>query len=114
MPHTAQDVLRARYGDCKDHTTLLQALLAAKGILSGTVLVNSNSRYSLPSVASPLAVFNHAITYVPEFDVYLDSTAGVARFGTLPFNEEGKRALLYASRCRSGRRQGDNGNADQN
>ncbi|GGD78862.1 DUF3857 domain-containing protein [Caballeronia grimmiae] len=94
VPHTAQDVLRARYGDCKDHTTLLQALLAAKGISSGTVLVNADSRYWLPSVASPLAVFNHAITYVPEFDVYLDSTAGVARFGTLPFNEEGKRALL--------------------
>ncbi|WP_082720149.1 DUF3857 domain-containing protein [Burkholderia sp. MSMB1835] len=94
VPHTAQDVLQARYGDCKDHTTLLQALLAAKGISSGTVLVNADSRYWLPSVASPLAVFNHAITYVPEFDVYLDSTAGTARFGTLPFNEQGKQALL--------------------
>ncbi|WP_175781939.1 DUF3857 domain-containing protein [Burkholderia cenocepacia] len=94
VPHTAQDVLHARYGDCKDHTTLLQALLAAKGISSGTVLVNADSRYWLPSAASPLAVFNHAITYVPEFDVYLDSTAGTARFGTLPFSEEGKQALL--------------------
>jgi transglutaminase-like putative cysteine protease len=94
VPHTAQDVLHARYGDCKDHTTLLQALLAAKGIASSTVLVNADTRYWLPSAASPLAVFNHAITYVPEFDVYLDSTAGTARFGTLPFNEEGKQALL--------------------
>ncbi|WP_233858865.1 DUF3857 domain-containing transglutaminase family protein [Paraburkholderia sp. HD33-4] len=94
VPHTAQDVLHARYGDCKDHTTLLQALLAAKGIQSSTVLVNSDSRYWLPSVASPLAVFNHVITYIPEFDVYLDSTAGTARFGTLTFNEGGKRALL--------------------
>jgi transglutaminase-like putative cysteine protease len=94
VPHSAQDVLRARYGDCKDHTTLLQTLLAAKGIQSSTVLVNADSRYWLPSVASPLAVFNHAITYIPEFDVYLDSTAGTARFGTLPFNEEGKQALL--------------------
>ena len=94
VPHTAQDVLHTRYGDCKDHTTLLQALLAAKGISSSTVLVNADTRYWLPSAASPLAVFNHAITYVPEFDVYLDSTAGTARFGTLPFNEEGKQALL--------------------
>ncbi|AZQ53729.1 DUF3857 domain-containing protein [Burkholderia cenocepacia] len=94
VPHTAQDVLHARYGDCKDHTTLLQALLRAKGISSSTVLVNADTRYWLPSAASPLAVFNHAITYVPEFDVYLDSTAGTARFGTLPFNEEGKQALL--------------------
>ncbi|ASL42078.1 hypothetical protein bAD24_I01220 [Burkholderia sp. AD24] len=94
VPHTAQDVLNARYGDCKDHTTLLQALLAAKGIKSSTVLVNADSRYWLPSAASPMAVFNHVITYIPEFDVYVDSTAGTARFGVLPFNEEGKRALL--------------------
>ncbi|WP_206366105.1 DUF3857 domain-containing transglutaminase family protein [Caballeronia sp. SBC2] len=94
VPHTAQDVLKARYGDCKDHTTLLQALLAAKGIKSSTVLVNADSRYWLPSAASPLAVFNHVITYIPEFDVYVDSTAGTARFGILPLNERGKRALL--------------------
>ena len=94
VPHTAQDVLHARYGDCKDHATLLQALLAAKGISSNTVLVNGDTRYWLPSAASPLAVFNHAITYIPEFGVYVDSTAGTARFGTLPFSEKGKRALL--------------------
>jgi len=94
VPHTAQDVLKARYGDCKDHTTLLQALLAAKGIKSSTVLVNADSRYWLPSAASPLAVFTHAITYIPEFDVYVDSTAGTARFGILPFTERGKRALV--------------------
>ena len=97
VPHTAQDVMKARYGDCKDHTTLLQALLAAKGIKSDTVLVNADSRYWLPSAASPLAVFNHAITYIPEFDVYVDSTAGTARFGILPLNEEGKQALLMGT-----------------
>jgi transglutaminase-like putative cysteine protease len=58
VPHTAQDVMKARYGDCKDHTTLLQALLAAKGIKSDPVLVNADSRYWLPSAASPLAVFS--------------------------------------------------------
>ena len=58
------------------------------------MLVNADLRYWVPSVASPLAVFNHAITYIPEFDVYVDSTAGTARFGVLPFNEAGKRALL--------------------
>lgn len=46
---------------------------------------------------SQLAVFNPVITYIPEFDVYVDSTAGTVRFGTLPFNEEGKRALLASA-----------------
>jgi transglutaminase-like putative cysteine protease len=93
VPHSAQAVLDARYGDCKDHTTLLEALLAAKGIKSSVVLVNADNRYWLPKVADPLAVFNHAITYIPEFDVYVDSTAGMARFGVLPSNEDGKSAL---------------------
>jgi hypothetical protein len=33
----------------------------------------------------------------PEFDVYVDSTAGTARFGILPLNEEGKQALLMGT-----------------
>ena len=94
VPHSAQAVLDARYGDCKDHTTLLEALLAAKGIKSSVVLVNADNRYWLPKVAEPLAVFNHAITYIPEFDIYVDSTAGMARFGVLPGTEDGKSALI--------------------
>ncbi|WP_158939318.1 DUF3857 and transglutaminase domain-containing protein [Burkholderia sp. S171] len=94
VPHNAQAVLDARYGDCKDHTTLLEALLAAKGIKSSVVLVNADNRYWLPKVADPLAVFNHAITYIPEFDIYVDSTAGMARFGVLPATEDGKSALV--------------------
>src|SRR5208337_2253610 len=34
VPHEADLVLANRMGDCKDHVTLLQALLAAKGIAS--------------------------------------------------------------------------------
>ncbi|SDG23472.1 DUF3857 domain-containing protein [Paraburkholderia phenazinium] len=94
VPHSAQAIMDARYGDCKDHVTLLQALLAAKGIVSSPVLVNAESRYSLPAAAAPLAAFDHVITYLPEFKLYADSTAGVARFGTLPITEQGKPALV--------------------
>ena len=48
VPHDAEMVLSNRLGDCKDHTALLQALLAAKGIDSMPVLVNSGDRYKLP------------------------------------------------------------------
>ena len=94
VPHSAQAVLDARYGDCKDHTTLLEAWLAAKGIKSSVVLVNADNRYWLPKVAEPLAVFNHVITYIPEFGIFVDSTAGTARFGVLPGSEDGKSALV--------------------
>ncbi|NMM00412.1 ATP-binding cassette domain-containing protein [Paraburkholderia sp. RP-4-7] len=76
VPHSADAVLTAVYGDCKDHVTLFEALLAAKGIKSAPVLVNSNSIYWLPEVALPVGVFDHAITYLPEFAMFVDSTDG--------------------------------------
>ncbi|REG60956.1 transglutaminase superfamily protein [Paraburkholderia sp. BL6669N2] len=94
VPHSADAVLAAAYGDCKDHVTLFESLLAAKGIKSAPVLVNSNSIYWLPKVALPVGVFDHAITYLPEFAVFVDSTAAIARFGVLPATELGKQALV--------------------
>jgi transglutaminase-like putative cysteine protease len=94
VPHDADAILKAEYGDCKDHVTLLQALLAAKGIRSSPVLVNADNSYWLPQVATPLAVFNHAITYLPDFKMFADSTASFARFGSLPVGELGKPALI--------------------
>jgi transglutaminase-like putative cysteine protease len=84
VPHDAESVLNNRYGDCKDHVVLMQALLAAKGIASSTVMINSDrTSYSLPSVVYP--GFNHVIAYLPAFDLYLDSTAGsTVPFGVLP------------------------------
>lgn len=94
IPHDADAVLSAAYGDCKDHVTLLEALLSAKNIRSSPVLVNSGSIYWLPKVALPLGVFDHAITYLPDFDLFLDSTATSARLGTLPTSLLGKSALV--------------------
>jgi uncharacterized protein DUF3857/transglutaminase superfamily protein len=82
QPHAADDVLKNRYGDCKDHAILLAALLAAKGIGSEQVLINLGNAYMLPEVAAK-APFNHAIIYIPEFDLYDDPTASQAAFGVL-------------------------------
>lgn len=94
VPHSADDIEKARYGDCKDHVTILEALLAAKGIQSSTVLVNAAGSYWLPKVAITPGQFNHVITYLPEFKIYVDSTVGMAPFGVLPLQELGKPALL--------------------
>lgn len=94
VPHAADDIAKARYGDCKDHTTLLGALLAARGIKSSPVLVNSDLRFWKPAVAVTPGVFNHVILQVPEFGVYLDSTAGLATFGTLSITLRGKPAVV--------------------
>lgn len=94
VPHSANEIAQARYGDCKDHVTILEALLAAKGIKSSTALVNASSSYWLPKVAITPGQFNHVITYLPEFKLYVDSTVGMAPFGVLPVSELGKPVLL--------------------
>ena len=94
VPHAADEIAQARYGDCKDHVTILEALLAAKGIKSSTVLVNAAGSYWLPKVAITPGQFNHVITYLPEFKLYVDSTAAMAPFGVLPAQELGKPVLI--------------------
>jgi len=94
VPHDAGTVLANRYGDCKDHVALLQALLAAKGIDSSGALVNLGTTYWLPDVATAPGVFNHIITYIPAMNRYVDSTLQFARFGDLAANEVGKSILI--------------------
>ncbi|MBW8837301.1 MAG: transglutaminase domain-containing protein, partial [Burkholderia sp.] len=97
LPHQAADVLKNGYGDCKDHVMLLQALLSAKGIKSSPVLIRAGeSLYKLPSAASPF-VFDHLITYIPEFQLFTDSTARYAPFGILPGSDAGKEVLIVST-----------------
>lgn len=83
VPHAADTVLNNRYGDCKDHVALLQALLRAVDIDSTPALVNLGTAYQLPKVPT-LGVINHAINYIPKLDLYLDSTAEPVAAGYLP------------------------------
>lgn len=91
-PNPAQSILDNHYGDCKDHVVILEALLAARGIESTPVLIGAGGGPTLPEIPL-LARFNHAITYVPEFDLYLDSTSAYARFGQLPEGDLGAPVL---------------------
>jgi transglutaminase-like putative cysteine protease len=93
-PHAAADVLHNAYGDCKDHVMLLKALLSAKNIESSAVLIRAGAnQFQLPKIASPF-LFDHLLTYIPEFQIYLDSTAEYAPFGVLPFADSGKTVLV--------------------
>ncbi|HEV2703243.1 MAG TPA: DUF3857 domain-containing protein [Steroidobacteraceae bacterium] len=95
VPHAANEVLANLYGDCKDHVVLLQALLKAKGIESTAVLIRAGDSFKLAPLAT-VQQFNHAITYVPEMNLYLDSTARYSPFGVLPFADADKTVLLTA------------------
>jgi len=92
VPRSPDVVLSGRYGDCKDHAELFAALLKAKHIESHSVLINLGNGYRLPNAPDWMA-FNHAITWLPEFKVFADTTAGFAPFGTLTFEASDKPAL---------------------
>jgi len=93
VPHAAQSVLDNRYGDCKDHVALLEALLKAVAIESTPALISYGSAYTLPKVAA-LSPINHAITYIPSLDLFLDSTAIGTAAGYLPNPDLDKPVLL--------------------
>lgn len=95
QPNSADSILDNHYGDCKDHTVVLEALLAAKGIASTPVLIGAQGGPTLPEVPV-LGRFNHAITYLPEFKLYVDSTSPYARFGQLPAGDLGAPVLHTA------------------
>jgi transglutaminase-like putative cysteine protease len=95
VPHYAADILNNLYGDCKDHVVLLEALLKSKGIASSHALINSGDAYSLPKLGI-VTPFNHVITYIPSLDIFLDSTAQLAPYGTLPKTVMDKPVMLTA------------------
>ncbi|WP_183085054.1 DUF3857 and transglutaminase domain-containing protein [Trinickia fusca] len=95
VPHRVIDVLRNRYGDCKDHVALYGALLAAVGVRSEPALIGLGGVYALPSVAGyGASAINHVIVWIPELQIFADTTAGGVAFGYLPPGVMDRPALL--------------------
>ncbi|HVZ59806.1 MAG TPA: DUF3857 domain-containing protein, partial [Terriglobales bacterium] len=96
VPRDVDTIIATGYGDCKDHDILLQSLLKARGIESQSILLNGGDSYSLTEVPT-FATIDHVITFVPQFNLYLDSSAGLAPFGILPLQEYGKPMVVASS-----------------
>jgi tetratricopeptide (TPR) repeat protein len=96
QPHPAADVFSNRYGDCKDKTTLLEAMLEAEDLHAHAVLANSIMDVD-PDMPNPLQ-FDHAYTFlqVAGKNTWLDSTLGVGPFGYLLPQLRGKEALVVS------------------
>ncbi|MDX2268224.1 MAG: DUF3857 domain-containing protein [Bryobacter sp.] len=112
VPHRADEVLKAAYGDCKDKANLLRALLKSIGLESWPVAIYSgDSRFTQEDFPSPHQ-FNHAIlaiavpketnlpATVDDADLgrllIFDPTDAYVAFGYLPTHEQGAWALLTA------------------
>jgi len=95
IPHKTAEITRNHYGDCKDHSLLLQQMLEAAGIPARLALVKSQGklRKELPS----LDQFDHMIVYLPEFrnGFFIDCTdKGSDLSQAVPLGLAGQEALI--------------------
>ncbi len=87
-------MLTRRFGDCKDKASLMHAMLEALGIDSRLVLLRTRRMGNLEEAPASLAVFDHAILYVPKYELYLDGTAEFHGSAELPPDDRGAEALV--------------------
>jgi len=95
-PHRAGEVLRNRYGDCKDHATLLIAMLKVIGVKGYPVLIPTLSKANAdPDLPMPTA-FNHEIAAIKwkKGLLFLDTTSDYVPFGYLPPSDQGRNSLV--------------------
>lgn len=93
-PYRTTECFNRRFGDCKDTASLIKVMLGIAGIDAHLVLIRTRDLGRLTDDIPSLAVFNHAITYVPEFDLYLDGTAGYSGSSETPAMDQGGSALI--------------------
>ncbi|MCA9548868.1 MAG: DUF3857 domain-containing protein [Myxococcales bacterium] len=95
--HGAADVLRGRFGDCKDMATLLLALYRHAGVEAYPVLARINGARAFPtSVATPAAL-NHALVALPLPQggyLFVDPTDKLGAFGEAAPHLVGRQVLV--------------------
>lgn len=96
-PHKAEDVFRNKYGDCKDHATLLIAMLGRVGVTAYPVLVDTAGIAKMdPTLPSP-GQFDHEIVAIPQDNGgfwFLDSTSDVTGYKDLPPMDQGRNVVV--------------------
>ena len=93
-PYKVAQVLSRSFGDCKDKASLMHSMLDALGIDSRLALVRMKHLGAIPANPASLAVFNHAILYVPKYALFLDGTAEYHGSRELPGDDVGAAALI--------------------
>lgn len=88
QPHSAADIFHGKYGDCKDKSTLLSAMLSTVGIHSDLVMVDTSRGVIDPN--APSIAGNHMIAAI-EIPKGYDSP----RLHSVVTASNGKRYLIF-------------------
>jgi len=97
-PHSPNNVLENRFGDCKDKSLLFNTLLAHNNIKAQPALVSSRSRNSIYSQLASPGAFDHVISYVKHNNksYWLDGTRiyQSGSLNTLGFSDYGHALII--------------------
>lgn len=104
QPYAISTVERRGFGDCKDKAAMIVALLRAVGVPAEFAMVRTRSAGAVADEAYSIQLFNHAVAYVPELNLYLDGTAEYAALGELPPDDQGAMAMTVDADGKATRR----------
>ena len=98
IPERPGDVMQRRFGDCKDKSTLLVAMLRSAGLNANVALLRSGFGADVDKDLSGIDLFDHAIVFIdlPQHPLWVDATASDVRVGDLPYADQGRLALIAA------------------
>ncbi len=100
-PYQVNDIYQRKFGDCKDKASLMIAMLEELGVPAQMVVLRTSNLGAIEPYPPSLNMFNHAIAYIPELDLYLDGTAEFAGTGELhQFDRRGQAMVLDAESVR--------------
>lgn len=88
-PYKVKQIFDRRFGDCKDKAILMAAMLRQAGFDACMVLTRTRDNGAIAESPASLAIFNHAICYVPELNLFLDGTAEYSGLRELPYQDQG-------------------------
>lgn len=92
-PYRVPQIVRRGFGDCKDKASLLFTMFREAGIDAHIVLTRTRRNGNITDLPASLAVFDHAIAYVPGLDLYIDGTAEQSGVTELPGMDQGVTVL---------------------
>ncbi|MBO6934678.1 MAG: DUF3857 domain-containing protein [Deltaproteobacteria bacterium] len=92
-PYRVTQIAERGFGDCKDKASLLFAMFREAGIDAHIILTRTRRNGNITDLPASLAIFDHAIAYVPALDLYIDGTAEHSGIAELPAMDQGVTVL---------------------
>lgn len=101
VPRTPAETLRRKFGDCKDKSALLVAMLRAAGLQAHLAVLRTSPQVNPDPSLPGMGEFDHAIVYVPgNPDYWIDATDEYSRLGTLAWADQDRLALVISPETR--------------